>query len=301
MEKIIVIVGATGTKKTKLAISLAKAFNAEIINADSFQVYKELNVGINKPTSQQLLEVKHHLINSHSIYDAFDIKIFQDLATELIKQIKQRNKNVIICGGSNLYIDALIKGYDLNKTDAREAINYFNNWTYDEIYEYVLNRDKTEALKIGYNNKKRIIRAAQIIYSTNLKKSELDNQKQSYIYDCFIIQTIMDKQGLYTELNNRTELMINNEWINEVKNLLQKDANIINLQAMKAIGYQQIAHSLIQNKEIDIEYIKQITRNLAKKQLTWCKNKYKDVYQFDIKKDNYDDLVCSIKKWLVIN
>lgn len=297
MNKIIVITGPTASGKTNLAIKIAKDFNAEIINADSFQVYKEINAGVNKPSQKQMQEIKHHLINSFSIYDTFDIKVFQDEATKIIKSIQ--NKNIIICGGSNLYIDSLIKGYNLNKSLSREDIDYFNDWNYDDIYNYVYERDPVEALKINYNNKKRIIRAAQIIHSTNNKKSELDNQKNQYIYDCFIIVTKMERDQLYKKINHRTEKMLMNNWNDEVQELIKKDNNVINLQAFKAIGYKQIADSIINNQAIDLEKIKQITRNLAKKQMTWCKTKYlNNKYEYDITKDDYEILKDKLNKWL---
>lgn len=299
MNKLIIVTGPTASGKTSLAIELAKTFNAEIINADSFQVYKEINVGINKPNSNQLKQVKHHLIDSHSIYDVFDIKIFQELATNIIKDIHKRGKNVIICGGSNLYIDALIKGYNLDKTESREQVKYFDNWTYDDIYNYVLEKDPDEAMKINYNNKKRIIRAAQIIYATNTKKSEIDNQKDNYVYDCFIIETSMPRDELYEKINNRTDLMISNDWLNEVKLLLDKDKNVKNLQALKAIGYPQVIESLVNNSKIDVEKIKQATRNLAKKQMTWCRTKYPiDRIVFDNSRDNYEKLKEKIERWI---
>ncbi len=127
MKQIIIITGPTASSKSDLAIQLAKDIDAEIINADSFQVYREINAGINKPTPQQLQTVPHHLFSCHSIYDDFDIKIYQDECNQIINEIFSRHKRVIICGGSNLYIDAVIKGYCLDKTPAREQTTYFDD------------------------------------------------------------------------------------------------------------------------------------------------------------------------------
>lgn len=298
MDKLIVIVGATATQKSKLALTLAQDLNTEIINADSFQVYRELNVGINKPTEQELKDIKHHFINCISIYDEFDIKIYQDWCNQKINEIHQSNKIPILCGGSNLYIDAVIKGYDLNKSDGRNEIKYFDNWSYDQIYNYVLEHDKQEALKINYNNTKRIIRAAQIIYTTNKPKSEIDNQKDQYIYDTFIIETCTERDKLYERINNRVDQMISNSWVQEVNNLYIQNPNIINLQALKAIGYKQILDSIINNNIINIDLIKQTTRQLAKKQMTWNRNKYNLVHKFDISTDNYENLINKIRNFL---
>lgn len=298
MYKVIVIVGATATQKSSMALMLAKELDTEIINADSFQVYKELNVGINKPTKQELQEVKHHFINCISIYDEFDIKIYQDWCIKKIEELNKLNKIPILCGGSNLYIDAVIKGYDLNKTDGRSKIEYFDNWSYDEIYNYVLERDRQEALKINYNNTKRIIRAAQIIYTTNKPKSEIDNQMNKYIYDKFIIETISNRDDLYEKINERVDKMLSNGWIEEINDLYIKDNNIFNLQALKAIGYKQILDSIINNKQLDVELIKQTTRQFAKKQMTWNNNKYDHVHKFNISNDNYQELLNKLKKFI---
>lgn len=298
MKQVIIITGPTASKKSSLAIQIAKDLNGEIINADSFQVYRELNAGINKPNTQQLSEVKHHLISHMSIYDDFDIKIFQEQCVKKIDEILQNNKTVIICGGSNLYIDAVIKGYDLDKASSRGETTFFDDWAYDDIYNYVLERDEEEALKINYNNKKRIIRAAQIIFLTNQKKSTQDIQKNHYIYDCFIIETTRDRNKLYELINERTIKMLNNNWVEEVKQLMDKDPNIINLQALKAIGYPQVIQHLQTNEPIDIERIQQLTRNLAKKQQTWCRTKYQNKYVFDVDNDKYETLLNDIKFWL---
>lgn len=301
MQKVIVIIGPTASGKSKLAMKLASDLNAEIINADCFQVYKELNIGVNKPNSDELKKIKHYLINDKSIYEQFDIKIFQDSVNKLINQMAKKQKNIILCGGSNLYIDAIIKGYNLNKTIAREKIHYFDQWNYDDIYNYVVKKDPEEAKKIGYQNQRRIIRAAQIIYSTNNKKSIIDQNQEKYIYDCFIIQTNIERKLLYEIIDQRAEAMIKNNWMQEVKKLVEKDSKVVNLPAFKAIGYTQIYDALINHTEIDIDKIKKNTRNLAKKQLTWCHNKYKNAnyfVEYNLSNGNYLMLLNQIKIWL---
>ncbi len=191
----------------------------------------------------------------------------------------------------------MIKGYDLDKASSRGQTTYFDNWEYDDIYKYVLERDEQEALKINYNNKKRIIRAAQIIYLTNQKKSSQDTQKDNYVYDCFIIETTRDRNKLYELINERTIKMLNNHWIEEVKALMDKDPHIDNLQALKAIGYPQVIEHIKTNEPIDIEKIQQVTRNLAKKQQTWCRTKYQNKHVFNVDLDNYKDLLEEIKAW----
>lgn len=298
MQKIIVIVGATGSKKTQLALKLAQQFDGEIINADSFQVYKELNAGINKPTAEELSTVKHHLINTHSIYETFDIKVFQDLCVPLINEIIARHKCVILCGGSNLYIDAVIKGYNLDKTDGRHEITHFDQWTYDDIYQYVLDKDPTEALKINYNNHHRIIRAAQIIHANQKPKSQLDQQQFQFIYDCFIIEAWIDREVLYTNLNTRVEQMLTKNWTAEVAALYEKDPQVAKLQAFKAIGYCLVLEAWLSNQPVNLNLIQQQTRQFAKRQLTWNRNKYPKIKRFNVLTDNFDELTEAIKDFL---
>lgn len=296
MIKLIVIVGPTASSKSSLALKLAKQYNGEIISCDAFQIYKELNSGVNKPTNIQLEEVKHHFINSHSIYDKFDIEVFQNEANKIIDLLVKQNKNIILCGGSNLYIDALIKGYDFSRYGSRKDNNHFDNWTYDEIYNYVLEKDPQEALKIHKNNKKRIIRAAQIIYETKSPKSNIKNKK--CIYNCYIINMLKKRDELYDKINRRVDEMLNSNWYSEVLNLYNNDKNITNLQAFKAIGYSHILDAIITNSEIDINKIKQLTRNYAKRQITWNKSKYDISFNYE---DNYDELVLSLNTWFKSN
>ena len=137
MKKLIIIVGSTASGKSSLALKIAKDFNLSIINADAFQVYKELNAGINKPTIQELKEVKHFFINSKSIYDEWHLKKFKDEAYELIDNSKE---NVfVVCGGSNLYIDSIIKNYHL--VDVDETLEYIN-FTNEQLYEKLKKKTK---------------------------------------------------------------------------------------------------------------------------------------------------------------
>ncbi|MGL4951747.1 MAG: tRNA (adenosine(37)-N6)-dimethylallyltransferase MiaA [Mycoplasma sp.] len=298
MKKVIVIVGATASGKSDLALKLANELKTEIISADAFQIYKEINVGINKPNNNELELIKHHFVNSHSIYQDFDIKIFQDECIPILNKLFDENKIPIICGGSNLYIDAVIKGYKLDKSESREQISYFDNWTYDEIYNYVLEKDYDEAIKINYQNTKRIIRAAQIIHETKQKKSEIDNQIDNYEYDVLIIETLIDREILHKAINSRVDKMIDNNWKEEIINLLSKDSNIINLKAFQAIGYKQIANSIKNNLEIDIEVIKQLTRQFAKRQMTWNRNKYKEIIRFDPINEDYSDILNTVNNFI---
>ena len=292
MKKLIIIVGSTASGKSSLALKIAKDFNLSIINADAFQVYKELNAGINKPTIQELKEVKHFFINSKSIYDEWHLKKFKDEAYELIDNSKE---NVfIVCGGSNLYIDSIIKNYHL--VDVDETLQYIN-FTNEQLYERLKKLDSEEANKISVNNRKRLEQALRIIESNNnQKKSEMDKNNFDQKYKYILISTKIPRESLYQKINSRVLEMINLGWKQEVKCLLEKDQNIMELNSLKAIGYKEVYDSIINDKDIDIESIQKKTRNYAKRQITWIKNKFQVNIEFD--NSNYQEIKKYVKDFI---
>ena len=292
MKKLIIIVGSTASGKSSLALKIAKDFNLSIINADAFQVYKELNAGINKPTIQELKEVKHFFINSKSIYDEWHLKKFKDEAYELIDNSKE---NVfIVCGGSNLYIDSIIKNYHL--VDVDETLQYIN-FTNEQLYERLKKLDSEEANKISVNNRKRLEQALRIIESNNnQKKSEMDKNNFDQKYKYILISTKIPRESLYQKINSRVLEMINLGWKQEVKSLLEEDQNIMELNSLKAIGYKEVYNSIINDKDIDIESIQKKTRNYAKRQITWIKNKFQVNIEFD--NSNYQEIKKYVKDFI---
>ena len=298
MEKVIIIVGATATKKSYLAMEISKLFDTEIISADAFKIYKELNIGINKPSIENLSNVKHHFVNEKNIDDDWNIKIFQELATKKISKIIKNNKIPIICGGSNLYIDALIKGYDLKDNISRNEIDIFDNKTNQELFDYIFENDQDLLEKININNRKRLIRACQLIFSNKSSLVPNKNNSDEYIYDVLIIHTVRDREELYRVINNRTDIMIQNNWKEEVEALFLKYPNINELNSFRAIGYDIVLNSIVNKTNIDIEKIKQKTRNLAKKQLTWINNKTKVDIEFNIDKDNINLIIDKVNEFV---
>ncbi len=298
MKKIIVIVGATATKKSYLAMEIANFFNIEIINADAFQIYKEINIGINKPSIENLNSVKHHFVNEKHIDEEWNIKIFQNEARKIIPQIIKRGNIPLICGGSNLYVDALIKGYNLEDNISRNEIDIFNNKTNQELFDYIFKNDQKLLEKININNRIRLIRACQLIYFNQLVPISIKTQNNEYIYDLLIIHTIRNREKLYEVINNRTDMMVDNNWKKEVENLYFKNININELISFRAIGYDIILDSVLKKTNIDIEKIKQKTRNLAKRQLTWINNKTRVDIEFNIDEDNIDLVIKKINEFI---
>lgn len=292
MKKLIIIVGPTASGKSSLALKIAKDFNLSIINADAFQVYKELNAGINKPTSDELKQIKHFFINSKSIYDEWHLKKFKDEVYELIDNSDE--DTFVVCGGSNLYIDAIIKNYHL--VDVDETLEY-KNFTNQALHDKLKLLDHEEAQKISVNNRKRLEQALRIIESNNnQKKSEMDKNNFKPKYRYILISTNCSREFLYEKINSRVIEMINLGWKEELKNLLIKDQNLMNLNSLKAIGYKEVYDAIIFDKEIDIESIKKKTRNYAKRQITWIKNKFNVDIQYN--GTNYNEIKNFIEGFL---
>lgn len=295
MKKLIVIVGPTSSKKTQLALQLAKDFNLPIINTDAFQVYKELNIGTNKPDKKTIKEYDIQLIDHISIYDEWNIAVFQKQAQRIIDKYHKEKKIPILVGGSNLYVDALIKNYDLSSSSKRS--HDYEDLSNEQLHTLLSKLDKQEASRIPINNRKRLIRALQIIKETNQPKSKKDSQKHSYAYDCFIIYPEMDRKHLYDQINQNVKAMINSGWKDEVIKLLSKDPNVFKLNAFKAIGYGDVYQAIINKKEINIDEIAKRTRHYAKRQVTWCLNQYKNLFKYQ-KDVNNTHLQQEIKKFL---
>lgn len=297
-QKIIAVVGPTASGKSSLALKLIKDLNlySEIISADAFQVYEELNIGVNKPTTEELKIAKHHLINCCKINQSWDIKKFQDLSKSIIEELNNKKILPIICGGSHLYIDAVLNDYQLD--NSKNSIKINDNLTNEQLFNKLYELDKEEAKKITVYNRRRLIRAIEICQNLGIKKSQKDQNKFA-VYNVLYIFCNPPRDYLYSEINKRVEAMIKMQWIDEVSALLKKYPNFLSTQACKAIGYSYLANCILQNNLIDLEEIKKMTRHLAKRQITWCKNHYKNnVIYFDPTKDNFYNLENQVKVFL---
>ncbi|WP_033160294.1 tRNA (adenosine(37)-N6)-dimethylallyltransferase MiaA [Mycoplasmoides alvi] len=299
-KKIIAIIGPTGSKKSHVAIEIAKYLNfrAEIISVDSFQVYKEISIGINKPNLNDLKLVKHHLINYISVKNTWDIKQFKDLSEKIIDNLFDKKLIPILCGGSNLYMDALINNYDLSKSPKRNP-DLYKNLTNEELHAKLHSIDPIEALKIGKFNRKRLERALEIYETTGIQKSVLIKNNKPKYNVLYIFCNLKNKDELMTKLNERTIEMYNNGWLNEIKDLIKKWPEFINSQASKAIGYSYLIDCIINNKNIELSILQKLIRQLAKRQITWCKNHYlENKINFDFYHDNIYDLFKKINEFL---
>ncbi len=273
--KIIVICGPTASGKTALAVECAKLLNTEVISADSMYIYKNMQIGTAKPTIDEIDGVKHHLIDVIDPDISFSVSDYKSLAEPILKNILDKNKVPIICGGTGFYINSLL--YDLSygnskaNVEVREiynelALKYGNEYVYNVLKEV----DPLTAQKLHHNDLKRVIRALEI-YESGTKKSEItDNLVPKYDFSAFMINH--KREDLYKRIDKRVDLMINNGLIQEIENLIKAGINK-NHQSMQAIGYKEFFEYFDGKFTLEqtIDKIKLNTRHYAKRQITFFK------------------------------
>ena len=240
MKDIIVIVGPTGIDKTKLSISLAKIYNAEIINGDSVSIYKKLNIGSAKPTVEEMNGVIHHLIDIKNIDEDYSIFDYQKDVRQKIDEITKKGKRVIIVGGSGLYLKAALYDY---KFDSNTSNNSYEDLTNEEILSKInsINSD----IDIHINNRKRLVRTLNKLESNE----EETYNKDVCLYPLKIIGLTTSRDVLYDRINKRVDSMINDGLIEEIISLKENYNNSRVLNT--AIGYKEFYDYLFNNKTLD--------------------------------------------------
>ncbi len=291
---IIVIVGPTCSNKTETSIDVSLKMNAEIINADAFQCYKELNIGVAKPTKEEMSAVSHHLFSFCSPDEKFSIADYQKIAREKIAEIIKRGKNVVLVGGSGLYIRSLLYDYEFKENDETNvSSDKYISYSNEELYNLLVKIDPDEANKLHPNNRKRVERALTIFDQFHKTKSELIAlQNHELIYkDVYFVSPLINRDELYNRINARVDKMIEKGLVSEVKNLISKYGE--NVQSLQAIGYKEFISYFKNEITLDetVELIKKNTRNYAKRQITFIKHQFKNVYFYE----DADDLINYLK------
>lgn len=274
--KIICVVGPTACGKTKFAAELAKASNGEVISCDSMQIYKYMDIGTAKPTAEEMLGVKHHMIDFVDPHINYSVASFADEARKCIDGVLGRKKLPILCGGTGLYIDSIVSRIEYGKENhdckyraelEKIAAEKGNTAIYDMLRE----ADPKAAEKIHPNNVKRVIRALEIIKNTGMSKTDADAAaRKEPLYDAEIIGLWMDRERLYERINRRVDAMMKNGLLDEVKKLAGMGVSP-NSTAMQAIGYKELLEYIDGKITLDeaVELIKRESRRYAKRQLTW--------------------------------
>ena len=289
MSKIIVIVGPTGVGKTAASIHLAHKYNAEIINADSTGVYKEPLIATAKVKEDEKDGIVHHMLDLVSLDEEFTLYDYQVKGRKILNDLINQNKNVIIVGGSGLYVKALLYDYKLDKTD-NVRIDY-SEYTNQELKDMADKIDKDNNIHV--NNRQRLERYITYYKHTGktIKKTNDINKK---LYDFDIIGLKSDRETLYKRMNDRVDIMLENGLLEEAKSLKDKKNfnNIIGYKELK----QYFEGNLSFNEAIDL--IKQNTRRYSKRQFTWFNNQMKDIKWFDVNYDNFNETLNEIDTYL---
>lgn len=277
---IFAVVGPTCSGKSALAIKIAQIYDAEIINFDPYQCYEELQIGVAKPSQKELEIVPHHLFSFVPLNQDFTIFDFQKVFREKVKSLQNLNKNIVLVGGSGLYLRSAIYDYEFSETKIVDESKY-NSFSNEELYERLKLIDPESSEKIHMNNRKRVIRALEIFDETGSKKSDLEKeQEHKPIYDITFIGLNPDRELLYQNINLRVDIMFENGLEEEVKYLYKKyDPS---LKSLQAIGYKEFTQV---SKEEVRELIKKNTRNYAKRQMTFFKNQFENINWFNNKED----------------
>ena len=292
MNKVLVIVGPTGVGKTSFSIDLAKTYNSEIISGDSIQIYKGLDIGSGKIKEEEKQGIIHHLINIKEANENYSVKEFQELGRKKIEDIIKENKLPIVVGGTGLYIKALL--YDYTFFDEDKEDDQFINMSNIEIYKEIEKKDPKALLNTHVNNRKRLVRALNILKKHNTGISSIkDKQNHKPIYDIKIIGLTKEKEELINLVDKRIDEMINDGLIDEIKELLNKGITFNN-QSMQGIGYKEFKGYFDNTKSLDecIKDVKTHTHQFIKRQYTWFKNQMNVEWYTDINKAKE-----SIKKW----
>lgn len=289
---LIVLVGPTAVGKTEFSIELAKKVNGEIISGDSMQVYKHMDIGTAKITQDEMSGVPHHMIDILEPDENFSAYEFKNRAQRLIKEITTRGRVPIIAGGTGLYIQSLIYNYDFEDETISEQksleieanLDELDQLSNEALHQYLASFDEVSAQDIHPNNRKRVRRAIQYYLKTKkLLSSRKKVQQFTENYDTLLLGIEMSRDILYQRINERVDIMLERGLLSEVQQLV--DNGYETSQSMQAIGYKEIVPVIKQELSLDeaTEKLKQHSRNYAKRQMTWFKNKL-DVLWLDREK-----------------
>lgn len=298
-DKLIILAGPTASGKTSVSIDLAKRIGGEIVSADSMQVYRGMDVGTAKIKADEMQGVKHYLINVLDPTEDFNIVKFKNMVKYSIEEIKRNGHVPILVGGTGFYIQSVIYDIDFDTQDDNGDIRKALEEEYDKMgadfmYEKLKNIDSVSAENIHKNNKKRIIRAIEYFLINNALISahnESQRQKDSpYDFRFFVLNPPRDI--LYDRINQRVDKMVDEGLVEEVKDLKNAGLSSANI-SMQGIGYKEILEYLnrVTTLEEAIDNIKQNTRHMAKRQVTWFKREKDVIYINPFEFENNEKIV----------
>jgi len=291
---VIAIVGPTAVGKTKLSIALAKELNGEIINADSTQVYKGLNIATAKVTKEEMENIPHHLFDIKNIEEEYTVYDYQRDCRDKIEKILAKGKTPILVGGTGLYIKAAL--YDYKFHDGGMQKQYEEVETND-LFEQLIKIDPNTL--VHPNNRKRIIRALNYYEETGEIPSEKEKTEEM-LYPCLFLGLTTDREILYNRINERVDKMLDDGLLEEAKILY--DSRICSKAVLTPIGYKELFLYFDEKKSLEeaIIDIKQHSRRYAKRQYTWFNHQI-PVNWIDVDFENFEMTILEAKKILKEN
>lgn len=298
MIKGLVIAGPTGVGKTDLSIKLAKLLNADIISADSAQIYKGMDIGTAKITAEEMQGVKHYMLDVVEPIKKYSVGDYQTAVDNILNEKERENKNIILTGGTGLYIGSITEGLsDLPAGDPvlREELLKLDS---EELYKKLMELDPQAAEDIHINNKRRVERAVEVCMLTGDKFSVLSKKNiKNNNYNFLKVALERDREYLYERINLRVDIMLEKGLEQEVRALYEKYGE--NLRKINIIGYTELIEYF--NGQVSyeeaVENIKRNSRRYAKRQFTWFKNDPTYVW-FDLDKLSEEEIINSIIKEL---
>ncbi len=290
---LIIITGPTAVGKTAISIQLAKHFNTEIISCDSRQIYNEMSIGTAKPSIHELQQVKHHFIDHVSIHQKYTTNDFQREAYAVIESLFQEKKQLILTGGTGLYIKALIEGLDDFPEVPESVFQQLNkDWEQkgiEHLQSQLKLKDPIYYEQVDLQNSRRLIRALAVIEASGKAFSSFLNQRNRILpfnYSYFVLNR--PRHELYKRINLRVDQMIEQGLLDEARELMPYE----NLSALQTVGYRELFPYF--KNECDLEFaiskIKQHTRNYAKRQLTWFR-KVEEAIWIDHASNTFDQII----------
>lgn len=276
--RVLAIVGATASGKSAVAVELAKRLGGEIVSCDSMQIYRRMNVGTAKPTEEEMDGIPHHLIDVAEPDQGFSCADYVAMAQKTIEEINARGKLPILCGGTGLYLDSLLRGgFEETKSDPalrQSLFDYAAEHGNHALHERLRDVDPESAKAIHENNVKRVVRALEIYESTGMTKTEADKRTQEIDppYDATVVGLrYPEREILYTRIDRRVNEMLENGLLEETKALRDEGAFEKNATAAQAIGYKELLGVLDGRDSLEsaTEELKRATRRYAKRQITW--------------------------------
>ena len=287
---IVAIVGPTGVGKTKMSVELAKKYDAEIISCDSMQIYKGMDIATAKVTTCEMQGIKHHMIDIKNVNEDYSVYDYQKDARKILDELLKKNKNVVIVGGTGLYLKALLYDYRFNKNDNKKDFSSYSN---EELYNLVKSIDKDT--KIHKNNRQRMES-----YLNNHDKKENKYGDKLLYENVKIIGLTRPREELYNAINKRVDKMLDDGLIKEAKAFYDKK---INSKAINtAIGYKELYMYFDGKitKDEAVELIKKRSRNYAKRQCTWFNNQM-NVKWFLVDVNNFTKTIDEVINYIENN